>query len=103
MNSRIEQVIGEIEEYIEGCKPQRFNGSNIIVDKETMDELLSELRANTPDEIKRYQKIISNQEAILANARAKAEEILAQKFRQMNWSVSTRLCSRLMPRQMKLS
>ena len=88
MNSRIEQVIGEIEEYIEGCKPQRFNGSNIIVDKETMDELLSELRANTPDEIKRYQKIISNQEAILANARAKAEEILAQAEIQTNELVS---------------
>lgn len=88
MNSRIEQIIGEIEEYIEGCKPQRFNGSNIIVDKETMDELLSELRSNTPDEIKRYQKIISNQEAILANARAKAEEILAQAEIQTNELVS---------------
>ena len=88
MNSRIEQIIGEIEEYIEDCKPQRFNGSNIIVDKETMEELLTELRANTPDEIKRYQKIISNQEAILANARAKAEEILAQAEIQTNELVS---------------
>lgn len=88
MNSRIEQVIGEIEEYIESCKPQRFNGSNIIVDKETMDELLSELRANTPDEIRRYQKIISNQEAILANARKKAEEIVAQAEIQTNELVS---------------
>ena len=32
----------------------------------------------TPDEIKRYQKIISNQEAILADAKAKAEAIIAQ-------------------------
>lgn len=88
MNSRIEQIIEEIEEYIEGCKPQRFNGSNIIVDKETMEELLTELRANTPDEIKRYQKIISNQEAILANARTKAEEIVAQAEIQTNELVS---------------
>lgn len=79
MNSRMEQIIEEIEEYIEGCKPQRLsNGSKIIVDKETMDELLTELRLKTPEEIKRYQKIISNKEAILADARAKAETIIAQ-------------------------
>lgn len=78
MNSRMEQIIEEIEEYIEGCKAQRFNGSNIIVDKETMEELLTELRMKMPEEIKRYQKIISNKEAILADARTKADEILAQ-------------------------
>lgn len=88
MNSRIEQIIDEMEEYIEGCKPKLFRGSDIIVDKETMDELLAELRANTPDEIKRYQKIISNQEAILANARTKAEEIVAQAEIQTNELVS---------------
>ena len=30
----------------------------------------------TPDEIKRYQKIISNKEAILEDARAKAEALI---------------------------
>ena len=29
-----------------------------------MDELLRELRMKTPDEIKRYQKIIANKDAI---------------------------------------
>ena len=76
MISKIEQIIGEIEEYIESCKPQLFNGSNIIVDKETMEELLTELRLKAPEEIKRYQKIISNKEAIMANAEAQAQELL---------------------------
>ncbi len=79
MNSRMEQIIDEIEEYIDGCKVQAWsNGTRIIVNKETIDELLTELRMKTPEEIKRYQKIISNKEAILADARAKADEILAQ-------------------------
>ena len=43
-----------------------------------MEELLNELRSKTPDEIKRYQKIISNKEAILADAQAKADAIIAQ-------------------------
>lgn len=65
MSSRIEQVIDEIEEYIEGCKPKFMSSTEIIVNKDEIDELLRELRMKTPDEIKRYQKIISNKEAIL--------------------------------------
>ena len=75
MASRIEQIIEEIEEYIDGCKPQTFSSSKIIVNREEMEELLNELRIKTPEEIKRYQKIISNKEAILADAQAKADAI----------------------------
>ena len=73
MSSKIEQLIDEIETYIDGCKYQPFSNTKIVVDKEEIDELLRELRMKTPDEIKRYQKIISNKEAILSDARAKAE------------------------------
>ncbi len=76
MSSRIEQLIEEIEEYIEGCKFQKFSSTNIIVDKEEIDELLRELRMKTPDEIKRYQKIVSNKEAILNDAKEKAAALI---------------------------
>lgn len=76
MSSRIEQLIDEIEEYIDGCKYQPLSNSKIIVNKEEIDELLRELRMKTPDEIKRYQKIISNKEAILNDARSKAEALI---------------------------
>ncbi len=89
MNSRMEQIIEEIEEYIDGCKSQPLSsGARIIVDKETIDELLTELRLKTPEEIKRYQKIISNQEAILADAKSKADEIIAQAQVQTNELIS---------------
>ena len=78
MASRIEQIIEEIEEYIDSCKYQALSSSKIIVNKEQMDELLNELRTKTPEEIKRYQKMISNKEAILADAQAKADAIIAQ-------------------------
>lgn len=77
MSSKIEQVISEIEDFIADCKYQTFSNTNIIVDKEKMDELLRDLRMRTPDEIKRYQKIISNKEAILQDAREKADAMLA--------------------------
>ena len=78
MSSRIEQIIEEIEEYIEGCKYQPLSNTKIIVNKEELEELIAELRSKTPEEIKRYQKIISNKEAILADAQAKADQIIAQ-------------------------
>ena len=34
MSSRIEQLIDEIEEYIDGCKYQTFSDTKIIVNKE---------------------------------------------------------------------
>lgn len=74
--SRIEQLISEIEEYIDSCKPKAFSSTDIIVNKEEIEELLMELRMRIPDEIKKYQKIISNQDAILSDARTQADSML---------------------------
>lgn len=76
MSSRIEQIIEEIEEYIDNCKYQPLSNTKIIVNKDEIDELLEELRMRTPEEIKRYQKIISNKEAILNDAREKAQALI---------------------------
>ena len=83
MSSRIEQIIEEIEEYVESCKYQPLSTTKIIVNKEEIEELLRELRLKTPDEIKRYQKIISNKDAILADAQAKADHIIEDTKRQV--------------------
>ena len=76
--SRIEQLISEIEEYIDSCKFQALSNSKIIVNKEEMEELLVELRMRIPDEIKKYQKIISQQETILNDARSQSDAMLAE-------------------------
>ena len=77
MSSRIEQIIDEIDEFIESCKFQPLSATKIIVNKEEIEELLRELRLKTPDEIKRYQKIISNKDAILEDAQSKEDGIIA--------------------------
>ena len=77
MSSRIEQIIEEIEEYIDrDCKFQPLSTTKIIVNKEHLEELLRELRLKTPDEIKRYQKIIANRDEIVTQATAQAQEII---------------------------
>ncbi len=88
MSSRMEQIIEEIEEYIDSCKFQPLSSTKIIVNKEQLEELIAELRTKTPEEIKRYQKIISNKEAILADAQARADQIIAQAQVQTSELVS---------------
>ncbi|MCI8660113.1 MAG: vacuolar family H+-ATPase subunit H [Lachnospiraceae bacterium] len=82
--SRIEQLIGEIEEYIDSCKFSPLSNTKIQVNKEELEELLVELRLRIPDEIKKYQKIISNQDAIISEAKTQADTILAQATEQTN-------------------
>ena len=84
MASGIEEIIEEIEEYVDECKPP----SKIIVNRDELESLLEELRTKTPEEIKSYQKIISNKEAILADAQNKADAIIAQAQIQTNELVS---------------
>ena len=73
--TRIEQLINEIYEFVEECKPTPLSQSKIIVPKDQLLDLIDELKRRTPDEIKRYQKIIANRETIIAQAEEKAVEI----------------------------
>ncbi len=84
MSSKIEQIIDEIQEYIDSCKYQPLSNTKIVVSKDEMDELLRELRMKTPEEIKRYQKIISNRDAIIEDAKTKAEAMLREATIQTN-------------------
>ena len=80
--SRIEQIINEMEEYLDGCKSQTFsNNKRIVVEKDVMDDMLVELRMRTPEEIKKYQKIIANKDEILTEARRQAEDTLVEANR----------------------
>ncbi|MCI5884177.1 MAG: hypothetical protein PUG66_11400 [Clostridiales bacterium] len=73
--SRIEKAIDEIYEYVESCKPAKLYPNKVTVAKDELYDLLDALRMCAPEEIKRYQKIINNQDEILASAKAQAEQI----------------------------
>ena len=90
MSSRIEQIIDEIDEFIESCKFQPLSATKIIVNKEEIEELVRELRLKTPDEIKRYQKIISNKDAILEDAQelVTQHEIMQKAYAQANDTIN---------------
>ena len=74
--SRIEQMISDIESYIDNCKFQPLSNTKIIVNKEQLEDMLNELRLKTPEEVKKYQKILNNKDAIIADAKEQAETIV---------------------------
>lgn len=77
MTSNIEQIIEDLEHYItEECKPYPLSKSKIVVDGDHIGTLLSELRMKMPGEIKKFQKILQNKDAILEDAQNKADAIL---------------------------
>lgn len=79
--SRIEQIIDDIETFINGCKMVPLSSSKIVVNKEEMKEYLADLREEIPVEIKQYQRVLSNQEAIIADAKLQASSIVANANR----------------------
>ena len=74
--SKLEHIIDEIEDYIDTCKFQPLSKTAIIVDRKILDGKLRELRNLIPDELKKYQTIISNKDAILDDARQKAHTLI---------------------------
>ena len=79
---KMEQIIDEMEDYLSGCKFRAFSSTEIIVNKEDMETFLVTLRHNVPDEVKQYQKIIANKEAILADAATRADTMKAEAEQQ---------------------
>ena len=60
MSNKIDQIISEFEEYLDGCSNVPLSSSKIIVGKDEVEEFISELKLKTPDEIKKYQKLLQN-------------------------------------------
>lgn len=88
MVSKIEQTIEDLAEYIGQCKSKIFSNSEIVVNREEIEEFLQDLRNNTPEEIKKYQRVLSNKEAILNDAREKAQKLIDDATAQTNELIS---------------
>lgn len=86
--SRIEQLIEGIYVFVESCKMSPLSSTKVVVPKDELYDLLDELRLRTPDEIKRYQKIIANRDSILADAEAKANAMLEEAQAKTNSLIS---------------
>lgn len=74
--ARIDQLLSELRGYIDSCKPYPFSSNKIIVNRDELDELIAEIQERLPDEIVKYQKLISKKDEIIADASEEAANIL---------------------------
>ena len=85
MSSRIEQLIDEIDEFIEGCKFQPLSATKIVVNKEEMEEYLRELRLKTPvTQHEIMQKAYAQANETINAANKQAQEILDSATQDAN-------------------
>lgn len=80
----LDKMIDSIEVYIGECKPYFFSKDKIIVERAEMEDSLRELRQKLPSEVDRCNKIMSNKENILADARYRSEAIIAEAVNEAN-------------------
>ena len=74
----IEEMISEIEIFIDNCKYQPLSSSKIVVPKDDLEQMLNELKLKLPNEIERCK------EAILADARTRADSIITESVAEAN-------------------
>lgn len=84
----IEDVMNEIEDFLNSCKTTALSSSKVVVPREEFDELFGELKVKIPAEIDRCKKIMRNKEAILMDARKTADGIIAEATAKANQMVS---------------
>ena len=74
----IDQLIEEIEVYVDNCKSAGMlgGGSMIKLNREERLAMLEELRTQLPKELSESRQVLKTRESIIADARSKADRIV---------------------------
>jgi len=70
-------LIDTLDDLLHNAKPIRFT-NQVRVDKQEIYEILDEIRATIPEEIKQARWIVRERQDMLAEARHEAEQIIKQ-------------------------
>lgn len=84
----IEDVMNEIEDFLNSCSTKALSSNKVIVPRDEFDELFGDLKVKIPAEIDRCKKIMRNKEAILMDARKTADGIIAEASAKAQQMVS---------------
>lgn len=72
----VEAYIGQLEQLMADARPMPLS-SSIIVNKREVDDVLAELRARLPDELRQSRWIIKERDELLDQAAREAEQLMA--------------------------
>ena len=91
----IEDMIDEIEIFVENCKYQPLSQSKIVVVKDELLNMLNELKLRLPTEIERSNKIMRNKDLILSEARTRSDAIITESVNEANRMIDQHEITRL--------
>jgi cell division septum initiation protein DivIVA len=78
----IQEMIDEIEEFIDDGKLSRFTPGKVVLEKDILVTMLEDLRRLVPAELERSRNIVLKKEAILEEAQAKADRIVQNAIKE---------------------
>ncbi len=78
----LESLIDELENLLE--RAVHLPGGKVLIDETTVRQILEEMRAAVPDQLQMGQRIASERERILADARAHAQRLIEDARNQLN-------------------
>lgn len=88
MARSIEDIMNEIEDFLNSCKTTTLSSNKVVVPRDEFDELFGDLKVKIPAEIDRCKKIMRNKDAILMDARKTADQMIAQAGEQVNQMIA---------------
>ena len=91
----IDDMIGEIEIFIDKCKTQTLSQNKAIVPKDEIKQMLEELRMKLPVEVERCKKILRNKDRILQEARTRSDAIISESVNEANRMIDQHEITRL--------
>ena len=88
MNSKVDEILDELDEVLDKARPVPFGGGKCLVDVDRLRELVDDVRLNMPHEIKEARLIAYDRERILNEAKSKSESIISQAEKRAQGIVS---------------
>ncbi len=74
----VDEILYMIEEQLESGMNVPLSGGKRVVDVEKVHELIDEIRANLPDEIRQAKGIVNDRAQILTDAKKEADAIVSK-------------------------
>ena len=71
----VESLIEELENVLDDSKSKPFS-NKVVIDRDTLDDLIRDIKAKLPNELKQSKWIIEERNKILIDAQREAEEII---------------------------
>lgn len=74
----VDELLDLMEETLEEGTAMPFSSGKRVVDVDKMRDIIDDVRANLPDEMRQSKKIVDDRERIVQEARQEAESIIKQ-------------------------